>query len=58
MKITRTVNGFTWDDMELICMSSDAQGRVFMRIKRGKKSYQLYVTKSGKAVLQEELKTK
>jgi hypothetical protein len=54
MKIERTEHGFTWGDMELICMSEDDQGRVFLRIKRGKQTHQLYVTKSGKAVLHKE----
>ncbi len=52
--ITRTEHGLKWYDAELICMSEDKQGRVFFRIKRGNRSYQLYVTKGGKAVLHRE----
>ncbi len=52
--ITRTDHGLKWDDVELTCMSKDSQGRVFFRVRRGNKSYQLYVTKGGKAVLHKE----
>jgi hypothetical protein len=56
MKITRTQHGFNWDDMELSCLFDDNQGRVFMQIKRGKKTHELYVTKTGKLVIRDASK--
>lgn len=54
MKLERTKHGFTWGDVELTCLCEDNEGRVFMRIERGGRSHQLYVTKKGKAVLHRE----
>jgi hypothetical protein len=52
--LMRTEHGLKWNDLELSCMCEDNLGRVYFRIKRGNKSYQLYVTKGGKAVLHRE----
>lgn len=54
MKLERTDHGFIWDDMELTCLCEDEKGRVYMRIKRGNQAHQIYVTKSGKVVINKE----
>ena len=53
MELTSTQHGLKWDDMELTCLCEDNKGRVFIKVERGGRKYEVYVTKTGKLVVNE-----